>query len=267
MKPYNQFSEEYNNLYFRNIIEFQKKFKEISSEDKSFVDFYPSFGIKENERTDFIIYGQAVNGWGSGFNIDEEINYEKIKNSINASNSYYKDNNHNPIDWVNIQWSNTIYNDECQDENIKNFYNGSYRTNKSFFWRVTYKLISDYYGLNRAGFEWSKKLVWSNLYKIAPDGANPSWIEKNLQQPLSAYLIKKEIEEIKPKFCVILTNISWWMPFREVLKSKIVDFDTPLSEIESVEVYETTKIIITKRPFIGNSDEFVKQILRIIGNN
>ena len=79
MKPYNQFSEEYNNLYFRNIIEFQKKFKEISSEDKSFVDFYPSFGIKENERTDFIIYGQAVNGWGSGFNIDEEINNEKIK--------------------------------------------------------------------------------------------------------------------------------------------------------------------------------------------
>ena len=57
------------------------------------------------------------------------------------------------------------------------------------------------------------------------------------------------------------------MPFREVLKSKIVDFDTSLSEIESVEVYETTKIIITKRPFIGNSDEFVKQILRIIGNN
>lgn len=50
---------------------------EISSEDKS-LDFYPSFGIK-NERTDFIIYGQAVNGWGSGFNIDEEINNENSK--------------------------------------------------------------------------------------------------------------------------------------------------------------------------------------------
>ena len=60
---YNKLSNDYDSLYIQNIIDFQKRKLEINNEDDYFVDFYPSLGIKANEKTDFLVYGQAVNGW------------------------------------------------------------------------------------------------------------------------------------------------------------------------------------------------------------
>jgi len=251
----------------QNIKEFQKKQLDINEEDNYFVDFYPSFGIKETETTEFLIYGQAVNGWSSGFCLYEKIDKIKLLKSIKSSNNYLGLKNHTPIDWVNIQWSNSLYNENCKDEIVKDFYDGQYRACKSFFWNVSYKLICDYYNLGRSCFDWSRKLVWSNLYKIAPEDSNPDWFCRNLQQPLSTELIKREIQEINPKFCIVLTNLDWWIPFRERLQTRIVDYDKLLDEIVSLEYYLNTKIIVTNRPRFGNSDKFVEQILELTKND
>jgi len=261
---YNKLSEDYDSLYIQNILEFQKRQLEINKEDNYYVDFYPSLGIKNSETTEFLVCGQAVNGWSSGFGLYEKIDQIKLLNSIKSSNKYLSEKNHTPIDWVNFQWSNSIYNDHCKEEIIRNFYDGTYRAYRSFFWNVTYKLICDYYNIDRRSFNWSKKLVWSNLYKIAPEDANPNWFERELQQPLSSELLKKEIEELNPRFCVVLTNLDWWLPFRERIQTKIIEYDNSLDEIVSLEYYFNTKIIVTNRPKVAKSDKFVEQILELI---
>lgn len=261
---YNKLSDQYNTLYLENITQFQKKLLEQNQNDKYFVDFYPSFGIKENESTDFLIYGQAVNGWGSGFNLFDTVNSENVKDSIRSSNSFLLEKDHNPLDWVNAQWSDSVYNGDCQDDVSRNFYSGKYRAYRSFFWNVSYKLICDFYAMERSSWDWSKKMVWSNLYKIAPEDANPNWNERNLQQPFSSELIRMEIDELNPKYCIVLTNESWWTPFQKALDSKILQqIDLP-TEIVCYEQYKQTQIIVTKRPARGNSDKFVQQILELI---
>lgn len=261
---YNKFSEKYDLLYFKNITQFQTNMSKQNDDDNEFVDFYPSFGIKRSEKTDLLIFGQAVNGWGSGFSTQEELSFDKIQSSIYASNSFLEEKNHSPLDWVNVQWSNSVYNSYCEDECIRNFYNNKYRTCRSFFWNVTYKLVSDYYGLNRHSRDWAKKLVWSNLYKIAPDGRNPNSNERNLQQEISSELVMLEIEELNPKYCIVLTNQNWWQPFQNFLKpTSFEDINLP-SEIVCYEKYKQTQIIVTNRPWCGNSEKFAQQILQLI---
>lgn len=265
MEPiYNQLSEEYSKLYLKNILQFQNQSKKYTSDNNWFVDFYPSFGTRPDEYPEFLIYGQAPNGWGTGFNVNDQIEPDKISKSIEYSNSYYVKENHCPLDWVNVQWSDSTYNKHCKDESLRGYYPDNYRTSRSFFWNVVYKLICDFYSLDKNGWDWARKLVWSNLYKLAPGRSNPDIYERDLQQSVSGELVKMEIEEITPKYCIVLTGSDWWKPFRKILKPQIFQTENLPSHIESHEQYNQTEIIVTERPRVGNSDEFVKQILEVI---
>lgn len=266
MNIYNKLSPSYDNLYKLNIKTFKDNLGIVGEHDGWFVDFYPSLGIKKNETCDLLFYGQALNGWTAGFDLFKEINDDIINESIFTSNKYFELQNHSPLDWVNVQWSNTTFNLITANEYAKKFYNddGGYRTCRSFFWNVTKKLTSDYYELNRDNWDWSKKIVWSNLYKIAPDGANPDNFIRNQQFEISAELVRQEIEELKPKYCIMLTNDNWWSPFRNLLASKVLPFDPLLNKIVSFEQYNETKIIVTSRPLFGNSENYVSQLLQLI---
>lgn len=271
---YNQFEKNYNDLFIQNILNFQKLNTDNVGQDskKNYAVFYPSFGIRKNEKCEFLIYGQAVNGWGSEFNMSDtesEIRNERLNKCIEYSNSFLIEKNHCPLDWVNVQWSNSTLRENTTDEPSRKFYNDlarKYRTSRSFFWNVAYKLIADYYGMSRESKDWSKKMVWSNLYKIASQQMNPNSDERNFQEDISIELVKKEIDELKPKFCIVLTNENWWKPFREKLNT------TPLENMSkphviTFEQYNETKVVLTTRPFLGSSDRHVSQILKLIGKN
>jgi hypothetical protein len=269
---YNRFSEEYHLTYLKNIQSFQAEISIFTDEDWYYVDNYPSFGFKPDEGCDFIVYGQAPLGWGSGFSLKESVKPELVNESAQFSNKYLHDYGHTPLDWVNVLWTNgTIESFTGNDEVLKSFYVGdnpnSYRAYRSFFWNVIFKLISDYYDFDRGSMEWSKKLLWSNLCKIAPEDANPNEQEKKAQLTYGTELIRLEIEELKPKYCVVLTNDSWWEPFRVALKTQQLTIPDNFPEIQSFEEYNGTKIIVTSRPRFGNSDEFVRQILGVINHN
>jgi hypothetical protein len=262
---YNKFSEDYDKLFFENVVKFKNDITNYVSGNKEYATFYPSFGIKEKENCDFLILGQAVNGWGSAFDLESDLIYEEIvSEAVKYSNNYLKDLEHSPLDWVNIHWTKRYLEEHRKKEIIKNFYkNGDYVTCRSFFWNVTFKLICDYYNdLDRDSWNWSKRMVWSNLYKIAPDGANPNGLELNIQEEYSLKLIKKEIEELNPKYCIVLTNGKWWIPFQEKLNSLKLDYSSEI--IHSFEQFNETKIIVTSRPFVGNSDKHVNEILSLI---
>lgn len=266
---YNKLSLDYDKLYIDNIKGFQEGILSSWNGDEWFVDFYPSIGIKKNAECDFIFYGQAVNGWTSGFDLHEIINEEKLNTSIFSSNKYPRKLQHTPLDWVNAYWSNTVYNSLIVDKGLTNFYktNSTYRTYRSFFWNVVYKLVNDFLGFERGSWEWSKKTVWSNLYKIAPDGSNPNTWLREKQFETSFKLFKRELEELNPKYCIVLTNIEWWNPFKIKLGAVELEYNRGLMEIQSFELYNNTKIIVTTRPRFGSGETHVKQILELLTNN
>ncbi len=259
-----KFSAKYDELYAQNIIEFQKRTLGSGIQEGDYVDFYPSLGSKAIQETEFLILGQAVNGWGSGFSLNQTIDQAKVAESIASSNCFRGSKGHSPLDWVNVQRTNSIYDEICIDEEARAFYSGTYRTYRSFFWNVAYKLICDYYHIDRGSWEWSKKMVWSNLYKIAPHEANPNFEQQAFQQPIAAELIRQEIEELNPKFCIVLTNLAWWEPFQELLGTTTVSSDNLPPDIVSLEKYRNTTIVVTTRPRFGNGEGHVKQILEVI---
>lgn len=252
-KIYNQLSYSYGKLFIQNIQQFSKHIKNKNK----YTVFYPTFGIRQAEQCDFLIYGQALNGGDVGRGFKEN----GLKSLIEWWNSYYE--GHTPLDWVNVYWSKSLYEKKINTKELKDFYEPlKYTTWRSFFWNVTYKLICDFSDLDKnVSWEWTKKMVWSNLYKISPaKGGNPSDDECKWQE-LSHQLIQKEIEEINPRFCIVMTNDAWWEPFR----MKLGTIKQKLSQnIESVEKYNNTTIIVTKRSRVGKSSDIAKEILQTI---
>lgn len=268
MEIYNKLSADYDKLYLENLKEFQKGIKPIWNGDNWFTDFYPSLGIKDKENCDLLFYGQAVNGWRSGFDISNLLPKNKIETSVKASNKFFK--GHTPLDWVNVRYCSSVFRGYCDDKDLKHFYSdfGKYWTFRSFFWKVVYKLTSDFYGIDRNSREWAEKAVWSNLYKIAEDGRNPTFLLKELQFVTSVKLLEQEIKELKPKFCIVLTNLQWWLPFQQFLKTTPLKFDSSLNTIVAFEKYQkeefNTNFIVTTRPRLGSGEDHVRQILSLI---
>jgi hypothetical protein len=158
---YNKLSSVYDQLYLQNIHTFQNKVADNWLGDGWFVDFYPSLGIKPSQACDLLFYGQALNGWSSGFDVFGEYAQEKVNESIITSNRYFAKHNHSPLDWVNVRWNIQTFISIADDEEAKLFYtNGdNYRAYRSFFWQVVSKLTNDLYGFDRTSSRWSKKIV------------------------------------------------------------------------------------------------------------
>ncbi|MBK9045622.1 MAG: hypothetical protein IPL74_02585 [Bacteroidetes bacterium] len=207
---YNELSTSYDELFARNINEYISNSVNQENEDYDYNVFYPSFGVKRSEQCEFLIYGQACNDWQVKFNIKERnnlLNTQKLLLEAKTySNGYFDDGNdvHNPLDWINIYWSKKSYKESIQTLRKAQYYEDfDYKAYSSFFWNVIYKTISDYHQFDRDKWHWSSKMVWSNLYKIAPPSGNPTNFEKSMQVKLSVQLVKLEIEEIKPKYCIV----------------------------------------------------------------
>ena len=267
MKIFSFLSKDYDKLFQQNVEKFcaNMKRQDSSYAKKEYCLFYPSFGNSVKNQLDFIIYGQAVNGWDNQFKIDSFNGSKLTKNAKEYSNTV-DDNENTPLDWVNVNWSSGTKAKFLQTvKRKKHPAVFDYNASKSFFWQVTYKLVSDYHKLSRNNPDWSGKMVWSNLMKIAPkEWANPDDIEFEAQKECSIKLFKKEIEEVNPRFVVLLTNMSWAKPFIKGLEETRVNGKHEF--IEWAGSYKKTLIIVTKRPYPnGNSEKCVSEILKITG--
>jgi hypothetical protein len=248
-------SNEYDPLFAANYRAFREKVNGKGDfSDKDYCVIYPSFGTRIKEDIDFIIYGQAPKGWQE---IKSSDPIEITKAARRFSNTT-ENNQNNPLDWVNQYWS-------ASTKRAHNL-NSTYSTCRSFFWNVTYKLISDYRGLGRNSPEWCNYMVWSNLIKIAPaHRVNPGDKEIAAQEEHSVKLFKKEIEEITPKYIILLTNKGWAKPFVSASGIKELENSYNPKIIEWVGEYLNTKIVVTTRPFTGSSDNHVEEIRKVIG--
>jgi len=150
--------------------------------------------------------------------------------------------------------------------------NNKYRYANSSFHRLMRKLVSEFTGDEQ---DWQKKLVWSNLFKIAPkNGGNPSLLMIRDEIPLYIELLKNEIRINKPDLVIFATNLNFFDPykknkkyasFRELVKEEDVKSESLKyiclagTFIENPDV----KIIVSTRPEYRPVDIIVKQIREV----
>lgn len=247
---YRTLSPAYDDLFQRHLEEFQRRLARTFPERTHFTDFYPSIGTLASEDTDVLVYGQAVGGW------HPELDFAKDDLSGRAAASKAYSNacfgTHSPLDWVNVLWTDAELKKRSPEE--QKYYSEretTYRAWSSFFWQTTIKLMRQRHGItDENAWGWNKQLVWSNLYKIAPQRgktvANPEMDERILQRPECVDLVRMELEELRPKLCIVLTNDSWWSHFRTGLGITAVQ-RPPYSTLESIEHYKGIPIIVVKR--------------------
>jgi len=176
-----------------------------------------------------MIVGRAVNEWDYDFKLDD-MDTNSLVNKLFSKYSLAGC----PLEWVESSWGSAE----------------GYNTNKSAFWRVIRKLSESINELS-SDERWASKLVWSNLYKIAPSaGGNPSNSLCGYQFDACNELLKAEIEEYKPKCIVFFTGENWFngfllenMTLMKNAKSKLVEARGTL-KINGL----TTKVVIAKHP-------------------
>jgi hypothetical protein len=98
--------------------------------------------------------------------------------------------------------------------------------------------------------------------KIAPTNGNPNSWEMEAQVDKAANLFKQELDDLKPKNVLIITNLKTWA--RPILeKAKIEFYQVEGEYVEAIGNYNKTNIIVTKRPYIGGKHQpFVEEIRR-----
>ena len=104
---------------------------------------------------------------------------------------------------------------------------------------------------------WASKLAWSNLYKVAPAVAgNPNGEVQHIQRAYAIQILKKEIEQIKPKHVLFMTGYdfpSWTWRNSKAEESFVQAFDIKQTAktdtvVEGISTYGGAKIVVACRP-------------------
>ncbi len=195
-----------------------------------------------------MVVGRAVNGWYNEFDLhglNSELMVESIFNKSNESNC--------PLKWVEESWGKTE----------------GYNTKSSAFWRVIKKIAQN---LNETSSNngWASKIVWSNLYKVAPsDKGNPSDSLCDYQFRACNELLLTEIEEYQPSLIIFFTGLNWFNGFLNDMVS--LSSNNEHSWIEAHGILKVNNrdiaIIIAKHPQGKPEEEMVNEIMQVISSN
>lgn len=256
---YHKLSPEYDKLYQEHLEAFQQRLMNTYPQQTSYTDFYPAMGVPtKQKKVDLLVYGQAAGGWQPDIDYAQHVPKERTAQSREQSNGYYGTDS--PLDWVNTMWSKRELG-RLEGERLAFYQNfGSYNPSRSFFWQVTTYFIQQKFNVEPSSWKWTEHLVWSNLYKIATQTANPSEADRILQRPECVGLVRMELEELQPKYCLVLTNDTWWSHFRTGLKTELVA-ELKDNAVERVERFGSTTIVVVKRPRFGSYPKTVDAIL------
>ncbi len=236
-----ELSKEYNKEFEKNALTYRENIKSNKESllEKKYNIFYPVIGKNYLNNNDLMILGRATNGWKPEFKF---MDFKKsiIKTSIDYSQPEEKDEC--PFNWINENWGKMW---------------------RSAFWNVVYKLMIKNFERNDENWTWN--LSWSNLMKIAPaEGGNPNGIEWEAQYEKSVDLFTLELNELKPKYVLMMTDFFTWgqyflkRPGFEITKKYDDEY------VEAIVNYNNTKIIVTVRPEGKLQEKFIKNVMDYI---
>ncbi|MBD2746617.1 hypothetical protein IC232_07870 [Microvirga sp. BT688] len=147
--------------------------------------------------------GRAVNGWlkpgCTPAALQDESRIDALVQAVFDKALGLDEDGPCPLRWVANPWSGK------KDD---------YNTARSAFWRTAKQVLAGLDPSAPADPTWSSRLVWSNLYKFAPEkGWNPGAKVIARQQALCRELLLHEIATFRPKRLVLATGLDWAKPF------------------------------------------------------
>ena len=204
-----------------------------------------------------MVVGRAVNGWEMDFG---ECSDAAVTTTAVLSQSFSFD------DVVNSE--GIPY---PEDQNKRN-----YKYHSSNFWRLI-KFLLEQYGesepTNDAAdtwytdkYCWHKRIVWSNLYKVAPRKTNnPEWALVKPQMQVYIDMLKREIELYNPERILFVTNADYMEPWKRqpsFAKELGINLDPKATgAVVGTGTYCGKEIVVCKRPDIwGMSHEDVAKM-------
>ena len=149
-------------------------------------------GVGRKYNGKLLVVGRATNGWANGFSKDN------LEDCRRLSDSFIPTIASENLDWVTQHWGAT----------------DKYNTNKSAFWRVSRMLARRVASDSEDCID---HICWSNLYKVAPDGGNPSSRLMTVQFERCVDVLRSEIESSKAQNVIFLTSYWWARPFLDRL--------------------------------------------------
>lgn len=151
--------------------------------------FWPVRGSAFRAGESLLVIGRAVNGWTDDAVVLGAPEAEMRARDVlgQAQRSAWRPS---PLAWLE------------KDQVGPN----GYRPRRSQFWATARGVASHLDGTQR---DWTDRLAWSNLYKIAPhSGGNPGSLLRRAQHPYSEELLEREVADWRPGRILILAG--WW---------------------------------------------------------
>lgn len=141
------------------------------------------YGKSEGPR--LMVVGRSVNRWEVDFGECSTLE-DTVTNVLKQENSLYK-----------FATKSTVQED-----------GSTYYHARSPFLRFMRTLAKEFYGTDE---NWPQRLLWSNLYKIAPrHKGNPPMSMVRNDIPIYRDILRLEIQQHRPDLVLFVTDISWF---------------------------------------------------------
>ena len=206
-----------------------------------------------NEQIQFLLVGRALNGWSHH---DDKF-----------SGEFPFDNLPERVDYIERATSATSAKDRFNFLSRDTF-------SRSAFWRTAKKISEALIGVEESSHEvWREKIVWANLYPVAPcEGGNPSNRLIRKQRSIAKEILKETIELYEPTHILFETGWDYWMYYKDENNKYACMIDgIPESDIRKIcdrkEIVlwygriGNSKIVIANRPELKNERKYVNAIL------
>jgi len=209
--------------------------------------FLASAGWKYDRN--LMVLGRAPNGWASGASPEEVGSVAAAAEFAAASLNGVQQptGGSGPMNWVADQWGS----------------NDDYNTARSAFWRVIREVFAGLSDDAEEPWDWSDRLVWSNLYKLAPEeGGNPSETLCRLQFANCLRMFRHELETFWPRNVLILAGWDWASPFIE----PTCEWSSGEGNVEAVARYRhddgtLSKIVVAPHPQGRSESDLTQDIV------
>jgi len=202
---------------------------------------------------ELMVVGRAVNGWGCGFVARDLQNPAAANAFANQVLAGVNGSGPRPMLWVTDHWQNA-----ARDQ---------YNSARSAFWRVIREVTSLLGVADPEDPAWPSHLVWSNLYKVSPNGAgNPNSRLAEVQLPGCIKLLDLELATYQPRRLLFLTGRDWAEPFLGPLGfCPASNPDTRWVEAAGTVTHagssETTMVVVAKHPQCKPEGDWVREVV------
>lgn len=249
-----EFSNEVSALYKQLLSkEWRGKYiwEHIRDLDLSAAPAFKGNAYDKGNQIKIMIVGRAVNGW--------QVKYGSCNTCDETVNEILRQDNR--------------LDDFAKDYVIDEVTNKKYYYAKSAFLRLMKALV---WASNGNDENWQQRIIWSNLFKIAPRNGNknPSWLMIRNDIHIYSEILKYEILNSTPDLVVFVTDESFMIPYRNndkygdflgLFSKKSIAYDDLPEDISFVGKFienEETNMIVCKRPECRSVSRMAEEIIK-----